>query len=63
VVHHPRLISELLRQTRLIEILKKGTPEKLRVYSPYKFDAQNLLNISLIEGPMIYPTDPLLEKF
>jgi hypothetical protein len=62
VIHHPRLISELLRQTKLIEILKK-TPKKLRVFSPDKFDAQNLLNRKLIKGPVIYPTDPLLEKF
>jgi hypothetical protein len=61
--HHPRLISELFRQTKLIEILKKGTPEKLGVYSTYKFDAHNLLHLKLIEGPVIYPTNPPLEKF
>jgi hypothetical protein len=63
VIHHPRLISELLRQTKLVEILKKGCTEKLRMFAPDKFDAQNLLNRKLIKGPVVYPTNPLLEKF
>jgi hypothetical protein len=63
VIHHPRLISERLRQTKLIEVLRRGTPEKLRVFSPFKFKAQNLLNMKLIKGPVIYSPDPLLEKF
>jgi hypothetical protein len=57
------LISELLRQTRLIEVLNKHPTKKLRVYNTFKFDAENLLNIRLINGPMIYPTNPLLEQF
>jgi hypothetical protein len=46
----------------LIEILKKST-EKLRVYSYFKFDATNLLNVRLIKGPVVHSNNPLLEKF
>jgi hypothetical protein len=63
VIHHPRLISELMRQTKLIEVLRNGTPEKLRVFNTLKFDAHNLLHMKLIKAPIIYPTDPLLETF
>jgi hypothetical protein len=63
VIHHPRLISELLRQTHLIEVLKKKSAEKLRVYTTSKFDAENLLNMKLINGPVVHPNNPLLEQF
>jgi hypothetical protein len=63
VINHPRLISELMRQTKLIEVLRRGTPEKLRVFNTLKFDAHNLLHMKLIKAPVIYPSDPLLETF
>ncbi|KAK2428296.1 hypothetical protein QL285_026824 [Trifolium repens] len=42
-IHHPRLISEIIRQTRLIDIL--STKEKLRVFNTAKFDANVLVNM------------------
>jgi hypothetical protein len=63
VIHHPRLISELMRQTKLIELLRTRTSEKLRVFNTLKFDAHNLLHMKIIKAPIIYPTDPLLEIY
>jgi hypothetical protein len=45
IIHHPRLISELIRQTKLIEILR--TKEKLRVFNSAKLDATILVNMKL----------------
>ncbi|WJX51640.1 hypothetical protein P8452_37817 [Trifolium repens] len=42
-LHHPRLISEIIRQTKLIEILREK--EKLRVFQTAKFDATILVNM------------------
>ncbi|KAK2451200.1 hypothetical protein QL285_010271 [Trifolium repens] len=42
-IHHPRLISEIIRQTKLIDIL--STKEKLRVFNTAKFDANVLVNM------------------
>ncbi|WJX24598.1 hypothetical protein P8452_13686 [Trifolium repens] len=42
-IHHPRLISEIIRQTRLIDIL--STKEKLRVFNTTKFDANVLVHM------------------
>ena len=44
-IHHPRLISEIIRQTRLIDIL--STKEKLRVFNTAKYDASVLVNMKL----------------
>jgi hypothetical protein len=49
-IHHPRLISEIFRQTKLIEILK--THEKLRVFMTAKFDGSTLVHMKMIK-----PTD------
>jgi predicted glycoside hydrolase/deacetylase ChbG (UPF0249 family) len=46
IIHHPRLISELIRQTKLIEILR--TKEKLRVFCSAKLDETLLVNMKLI---------------
>jgi hypothetical protein len=45
IIHHPRLISELIWQTKLIEILR--TKEKLRVFNSAKLDATILVNMKL----------------
>ncbi|KAK2436351.1 hypothetical protein QL285_021350 [Trifolium repens] len=42
-IHHPRLISEIIRQIRLIDIL--STKEKIRVFNTAKFDANVLVNM------------------
>jgi hypothetical protein len=42
-IHHPRLISEIIRQTRLIDIL--STKEKFRVFNTAKFDASVLVHM------------------
>jgi hypothetical protein len=42
-LHHPRLISEIIRQTKLIEILRQK--EKLRVFQTAKLDATLLVNM------------------
>jgi hypothetical protein len=57
-IHHPRLISELIRQTKLIEILK--TKERLRVFCTAKFDATILVNMQLIKKEDLKkPENPL----
>ncbi|KAK2363164.1 hypothetical protein QL285_088173 [Trifolium repens] len=62
MIHHPRLISEILRQTKLIEVLR--TREKLRVFNTLKFDGHNLVNIKLIKSKDLQtPTNPLLEIY
>jgi hypothetical protein len=42
-IHHPRLISEIIRQTKLTDIL--STKEKLRVFNTAKYDAYVLVNM------------------
>ncbi|KAK2362396.1 hypothetical protein QL285_087463 [Trifolium repens] len=43
VIHHPRLISELIRQTKLTDIV--SAKEKLRVFQTAKYDASVLVNM------------------
>ncbi|KAK2391601.1 hypothetical protein QL285_065041 [Trifolium repens] len=43
VIHHPRLISELIRQTKLTDIM--SAKEKLRVFQTAKYDASVLVNM------------------
>jgi hypothetical protein len=58
VIHHPRLISEIIRQTKLIEILR--TREKLRVFQTAKYDATILGNTKLVKKEdMRKPENPL----
>ncbi|KAK2370691.1 hypothetical protein QL285_083716 [Trifolium repens] len=45
IIHHPRLISEIIRQTKLIQIV--STKEKLRVFNTAKYDASVLVNMKL----------------
>jgi hypothetical protein len=62
IIHHPRLISEILRQMKLIEVLRSR--EKLRVFNTLKFDGHNLVNIKLIKSKdLVTPTNPLLEIY
>ncbi|KAK2356935.1 hypothetical protein QL285_094252 [Trifolium repens] len=65
MIHHPRLISELLRQTKLIEILR--TKEKLRVFNTSKFDGKNLINLKLIQAKNLItrmnPLQKIYEKY
>jgi hypothetical protein len=46
-IHHPRLISKIISQTKLIEILR--TKEKLRVFQTAKYDATILVNMNLVK--------------
>ncbi|KAK2450535.1 hypothetical protein QL285_009648 [Trifolium repens] len=43
VIHHPRLISELIRQTKLTDIV--SAKEKLRVFQTSKYNASVLVNM------------------
>ncbi|KAK2436603.1 hypothetical protein QL285_021588 [Trifolium repens] len=43
VIHHPRLISELIRQTKLTDIV--SAKEKLRVFQTAKYDASVLVHM------------------
>ncbi|KAK2367887.1 hypothetical protein QL285_081130 [Trifolium repens] len=62
VIHHPKLISEILRQTKLIKALRSR--EKLRVFNTLKFDGHNLVNIKMIKPKdLVYPNNPLLEIY
>ncbi|KAK2374420.1 hypothetical protein QL285_075384 [Trifolium repens] len=62
VIHHPRLISKILRQTKLIEAMRSR--EKLRVFNTLKFDGHNLVNIKMINSKdLVYPNNPLLEIY
>ncbi|KAK2374352.1 hypothetical protein QL285_075322 [Trifolium repens] len=45
MIHHPRLILEIVRQTKLIHII--STKEKLRVFNTAKYDASVLVNMHL----------------
>ncbi|KAK2446047.1 hypothetical protein QL285_016901 [Trifolium repens] len=62
IIHHPRLISELIRQTRLIEILRAH--EKLRVFNTAKLDASILANMKLkTKEEILRVKDPLKEVY
>jgi hypothetical protein len=62
IIHHPRLISELLRQSKLIEVMRSR--EKLRVFNTSKFDGQNLVNLKLIKAKnLVYPMNPLMKIY
>ncbi|KAK2436475.1 hypothetical protein QL285_021467 [Trifolium repens] len=57
-LHHPRLISEIIRQTKLIEILRQK--EKLRVFQTAKLDVTILVNIKKkTEEEIIKAENPL----
>ncbi|KAK2403463.1 hypothetical protein QL285_052897 [Trifolium repens] len=64
-IHHPRLISEIIRQTKLIEILR--TKEKLRVFCTAKFDATILVNMQLVKKEDLkkpkHPLQKIWEKY
>ncbi|WJX57141.1 NADH:ubiquinone reductase (H(+)-translocating) [Trifolium repens] len=45
MIHHPRLISKIIRQTKLTQII--STKEKLRVFNTAKYDASVLVNMHL----------------
>jgi hypothetical protein len=61
-IHHPRLISELIRQTKLIEILR--SKEKLRVFNTAKMDASILVNMKLkTKEEILKVKDPLKEVY
>ncbi|KAK2455903.1 hypothetical protein QL285_003318 [Trifolium repens] len=58
VIHHPRLISEIIRQTRLTDIL--SSKEKLRVFQTAKYDASVLVNMKLVKKKDLKkPKNPL----
>jgi hypothetical protein len=58
VIHHPRLISEIIRQTKLTDIL--SSKEKLRVYQTAKFDASVLVHLKLkTKEEVKIPKNPL----
>ncbi|KAK2354089.1 hypothetical protein QL285_091648 [Trifolium repens] len=58
VIHHPRLISEIIRQTRLTDIL--SSKEKLRVFQTAKYDASVLVNMKLVKKEDLKkPKNPL----
>ncbi|KAK2369623.1 hypothetical protein QL285_082745 [Trifolium repens] len=59
-IHHPRLISEIIRQTKLIEILR--TKEKLRVFCTAKFDATILVNMQLVKKEDLKKPEHPLKK-
>jgi hypothetical protein len=57
-IHHPRLISEIFRQTKYIEALR--THEKLRVFCTAKFDGKTLVHMKLImPSDLKKPENPL----
>jgi hypothetical protein len=59
-IHHPRLISEIIRQTKLIEILR--TKEKLRVFCTAKFDGSTLVHMQMIKPADLKKPDHPLKK-
>ncbi|KAK2430630.1 hypothetical protein QL285_028947 [Trifolium repens] len=60
VIHHPRLISELIRQTKFTEIV--SAREKLRVFQTAKFDAQILVNMKRKTKAEIVPVKSPLRQ-
>ncbi|WJX77512.1 NADH:ubiquinone reductase (H(+)-translocating) [Trifolium repens] len=65
VIHHPRLISEIIRQTRLTDIL--SSKEKLRVFNTAKYDATVMVNMKLITKEELKkaksPLEAVYEKY
>ncbi|KAK2422860.1 hypothetical protein QL285_033358 [Trifolium repens] len=59
-IHHPRLISELIRQTKLTDIL--SAKEKLRVFQTAKFDATVLVNMKRKTKEEIVPVNTPLQQ-
>ncbi|KAK2356306.1 hypothetical protein QL285_093651 [Trifolium repens] len=58
MIHHPRLISKIIRQTRLTDIL--SSKEKLRVFQTAKYDASVLVNMKLVKKEDLKkPKNPL----
>ncbi|KAK2415428.1 hypothetical protein QL285_037909 [Trifolium repens] len=61
-IHHPRLISELIRQTKLTDIL--SAKEKLRVFQTAKYDAMVLVNMKRkTKGEIISVKTPLQQVY
>ncbi|KAK2427518.1 hypothetical protein QL285_026092 [Trifolium repens] len=60
VIHHPRLISELIRQTKLTDIL--SAKEKLRVFQTAKYDASVLVNMKRKTKEEIIPIKTPLQQ-
>ncbi|KAK2423368.1 hypothetical protein QL285_033824 [Trifolium repens] len=61
-IHHPRLISELIRQTKLTDIL--SAKEKLRVFQTAKYDATVLVNMKRkTKGEIISVKTPLQQVY
>ncbi|KAK2427634.1 hypothetical protein QL285_026201 [Trifolium repens] len=60
VIHHPRLISELIRQTKLTDIL--SAKEKLRVFQTAKYDATVLVNMKRKTKEQIIPVKTPLQQ-
>jgi hypothetical protein len=57
-IRHPRLISEIIRQTKLTDIL--SSKEKLRVFNTAKYDANVLVNMKKkTKGEIIKVKTPL----
>jgi hypothetical protein len=59
-LHHPTLISEIIRQTQLIEIVR--TKERQRVFNTAKFDATILVNMMLAKKEDIKRAEHPLKK-
>jgi hypothetical protein len=64
-LHHPRLISEIIHQTQLVEIIR--TKEKLRVFCTAKFDATILVNMQMVKKEDLkkpeHPLKKIWEKY
>ncbi|KAK2427727.1 hypothetical protein QL285_026289 [Trifolium repens] len=60
VIHHPRLISELIRQTKLTDIV--SAKEKLRVFQTAKYDASVLVNMKRKTKKEIIPVKTPLQQ-
>ncbi|KAK2399998.1 hypothetical protein QL285_049740 [Trifolium repens] len=60
VIHHPRLISELIRQTKLTDIV--SAKEKLRVFQTAKYDASVLVNMKRKTKEEIIPVKTPLQQ-
>ncbi|KAK2449774.1 hypothetical protein QL285_008934 [Trifolium repens] len=59
-LHHTRLISKIIRQTQLVEIIR--TKERLRVFNTAKFDATILVNMMLVKKEDIKKAEHPLKK-
>jgi hypothetical protein len=56
----PRLLSELIRQTKLVEILKKYEP--VNEIRGSIFNGSSFASFGFIKGPVITPNNPLMKK-